>query len=356
MRLRGGDELGVARERLRDRGAERFVDRARREPQRGRDRERARAAVTDPRHAVDAEQRCGAVGVGVHDAAQACERGLEQQRAELAAQIGDHRLLEPRADHATGGFGDLERDVAGEAVGDHDVEVAVEDAFTLGVAGVDEVGALAGREQLVRGAGEIGALAVLAAVAQQADLRALAAVLEAGIAGAHDRELHEVDRTTLDVRTDVEQRGEAVRVGQARDDRRAIDAFQSAILEEATRQHRARVARAHRRIGTAGAHELEAGRHRRIRLGAHGLAGVIVHRDALRRVMDRQRKIFVIGGLRELGFDRIAIADEHDVHATTRGLDRTGHLVVRTVIAAQRVERDPCGGQGRTYSCATSTT
>ena len=87
----------------------------------------------------------------------------------------------------------LQRDVAGEAVGDDDVGDALGEPAALDVA--DETQRVAAvalrREPRVRVEHELAAALRLDAVREQADARALDAEHGAGVGGPHERELHE---------------------------------------------------------------------------------------------------------------------------------------------------------------------
>ena len=106
-------------------------------------------------------------------------RSSSPPSAPAGGLLGD---LADRLDRALrDALDELERDVAGEAVGDDDVGGAVQDLRALDVAGeVDERGALrALGERDVRLAHERRAAGVLLAVGEQPDARALDAVHDA---------------------------------------------------------------------------------------------------------------------------------------------------------------------------------
>src|SRR2546425_12129233 len=90
-----------------------------RDPHRVLDRLHRGRTVTDDRGAVNAEER-GAAHLGIVDApAEALERGHRQFRADPGSGVPHELLLDHRAQHLGEALGDLEGDVAREAVG-HD--------------------------------------------------------------------------------------------------------------------------------------------------------------------------------------------------------------------------------------------
>src|SRR5215468_11027623 len=101
------------------------------------------------------------------------------------AQEGDQRR-----GRALGG---LEDDVAGETVGGDDVDLAGEEIAPLDVAEVlERRAALAeAAEDLVRRAGELGALALLGAVGQEPEARPRLSGRRLGEGAAEDAELRE---------------------------------------------------------------------------------------------------------------------------------------------------------------------
>ena len=73
----------------------------------------------------------------------------QEERAELAHRRGQDLALDDGVDRRRRALGRLEHDVAGEAVGDHDVDLAAEDVAPLDVADELEVLVDRRREQLV---------------------------------------------------------------------------------------------------------------------------------------------------------------------------------------------------------------
>src|SRR5690606_34258566 len=140
---------------------------------------------------------------------QLAERRTQEQRPELAAETCRTDLRpQPMADEASGGFRDLERDVAGEPIRHDDVEIPGEQVAALGVPGIEEVLALVLAQQAMDRTPQLCPLTVIAAVAQHGDARPYPAVLPSGVHRPENGELHEVQRPNVDVRAHVEERDE----------------------------------------------------------------------------------------------------------------------------------------------------
>src|SRR5690242_10233835 len=123
--------------------------------------------VADDGDALDAQQRKAAVFPVVQLLEEALERGLHEPAAELRAQVGQERALQPLAHHLRHALGALEDDVAYEAVAGDDIEAAVPDIAAFGVADEVEVHAPQALRRFQR---DGRALGILLAHAQQAHL------------------------------------------------------------------------------------------------------------------------------------------------------------------------------------------
>ena len=102
-------------------------------------------------------------------------------------------------------------------------------------------------------------------------------------------------------------------------------------------------------------HQIDRDAHRRVLLVAQRERGRLVHADQLARRVHAQARAGRRGVRRELGLDRIARADQHDVGIGNTGLEleRRGHRDMGAVIAAHAVDRE---GDQRAYSPFARTT
>ena len=144
-----------------------------------------------------------------------------------------------------GALEQLEHDVAGEAVGDDDVDGAERDVAALDVAGEEQARVVG--EQPVGVDHEAVALALLVAVREQADARLVDAEHAGREGRAHVRELVQLIGPRIGRRADVEHDDRALPRRQRLHDRRAQHARQAAQLEQAGGQHGARSRRPRRR-------------------------------------------------------------------------------------------------------------
>src|SRR5947207_5165381 len=131
------------------------VDAAGGEADRIRDRRPRGVAVRDHREPAQAEQVGAAVRVGIEAMAEPARRRADQQAAQLARRRRRDLCAEGVEDRADRPLEELQRDVAGEAVGHDDVGSAGEQVAPLAVSLEIEV---ARGEQLVRLERELVAL------------------------------------------------------------------------------------------------------------------------------------------------------------------------------------------------------
>ena len=118
---------------------------------------------------AQAEEVGAAVRVGIETRAQPPRSGADEEPAEGSGRAGRDLLAQRVEQGANRPLDRLERDVAGEAVGDEDVGGALEDVAALGVAAEVELG---GGEQLVRLERELVPLLRLLADREQPHARA----------------------------------------------------------------------------------------------------------------------------------------------------------------------------------------
>ena len=164
---------------------------------------------------------------------------------QLAFQHRKHRDGE-----ALGGF---QNDVADEAVANDDVNVVLEQIVALDIADEIQIKLLAKLERRER---KLVALGFFRADAQNADARSFASKNLARINTSHHRELREMKRLALDVRTGVQQ---DKFISLARDDRSdaaAVHAVNPPDFEGCRRENAAGVAERNQRVGLAVADQL----------------------------------------------------------------------------------------------------
>ena len=162
--------------------------------------------MADDGHAVDAEQHCATVCGRIKSLGQRHELG-QQYLGRFFGLGGSHQCFEHLAGkelHAA--FQCLEYHIAGEAVGDHHINIAGHDVAPLHIA--DEVDICACRprpQQFIGFFGQRVALAVLFADGQQPHPGYVDTEAAAGIHTAHLGELHQHGGRTFGVRAGVEQ-------------------------------------------------------------------------------------------------------------------------------------------------------
>ena len=131
-----------------------------------------RRSVADDAHALDAQQRRAAVFGVVEPLLEIGKRLARQQKSNLAADRRLQRLLQQEAHRLHHAFGNLQRDVADEAVANQHVGLAVVKVAAFDVA--DEIHRQL-FDQLVGFASKLVALALFFADGKQADARMLGA-------------------------------------------------------------------------------------------------------------------------------------------------------------------------------------
>src|SRR6185295_9778289 len=99
------------------------------------DPERAGGAVADDRDAAEAEQDRAPGRIRVHLRPQAAERRAQEQPARRRHRPGPGGAPDRIGDGAGGALERLQDDVAGEPVGDDDVDLGIEELAALDVAG-----------------------------------------------------------------------------------------------------------------------------------------------------------------------------------------------------------------------------
>ena len=283
-------------------------------------------------------------------------------RASTApSRVGGRRrqlLAQHRADGVDDAFADLQRDVAGEAVADDDVGVAVEQVAGLDVA--DERQA-AGLERAERLAGQLIALQRFLADRQQADPRRRPPERDLGVGAAHRRELAQVRRLAVDGGADVEEHRLAARGRDRHGQRRPIDARQQAEAGDGGDDGRAGVPGAEQARHLARPDALDGDADRRGAL-AQRVTRAIGHADVFGSIDEGEGQAGPIGLAGEAGLELGDRADELEgepqlTDGEERALDDPG----RGVVAPHGVDRqgtrgstDRQGGQTLSHAVAGS--
>ncbi len=83
-------------------------------------------------------------------------------------------------------------------------------------------------------------------------------------------------------------------------------------IEQRRGDHRAGIAGRDHRLDLAGGHQSPASRNRVVPFFSQSLDRLLVHADGLAGMDDRQAVARGVGGLGELGFDSLAVADQDD--------------------------------------------
>ena len=286
--------------------------------------------MRDDGKALEPEQVGAAVGVRIEPAPQSVRRRTDHERPRLAALRLDDLLPKAVEDAPDRPLEDLQPHVPCEAVAHDDVGAALEQLPPLHVP--DEADVLVLGEQPVSLADEPVSLLRFLADRQESDLGVADADDLPREDRAHVRELEQVLGPRVRVRAGVDEHGHAAHRGKRRGDRGPAHVRKPADLEQARRQHRARVPRRHDGADVAPRRGSAGGEERAVALVTGGVRRLLVHPDDLRRVDDL-----------EVGRERLDLLarpeqDRLDVgrHRFTRARD---HLA-RRVIAAHRVDGD----------------
>ena len=246
------------------------------------------AAVRLHHHAVQPQHHRAVVAARVEPLAQPIERGPQQQIGDLRGEAAAEHLAQQVADQLQRALAGLQRDVAGEAVGDHHVGGAGGDVVALDEA--DELRRdVAGAQRLGGQAQRVVALQFLGADVQQADGRRGQPEHGAREHVAHHGELDQVARVALHVGAEVQHHHVAARRGADRGHRRAVDAGQRLDDDLGERQQRAGVAGGDHAGRLAAGDGVDRDAHRG---AAHPQRGGRLHvvADRLGGVADRRRR------------------------------------------------------------------
>ena len=174
-----------------------------------------------------------------------------------------HRVAHPLRDLLGGAFGGLERDVAGEALGDEDVDRALAEVVALDEAVIAQVGQRGFTQHATRRLDLLYALDLFDADIEQTDRRAIDVEDDARHRCAHDRQVDQVLGVGADRRADVEDDRFAAQSRPHRGDRRPLDLRHGAQADLGHRHQRAGVASRNRVVGLALLPRLDRLPHRR---------------------------------------------------------------------------------------------
>ena len=267
-----------------------------------------------------AQEGCAAVLLAVHLVLEVGHAVLQQQIGQLAAQILEEHSLQHPQQHLGDALGQLEDDVAGEAVADDHVHVAVRYVTGLDVA--HKADARDGLEQLMGFFEHRGTLALLCAVVGQRHAGGGTALHLVHIAAAHDSESGQHLGAALDIRAAVQQQIRLILGRHHGGQRRALDAPQGADDEACAHMERAGAAGGDEGVAFALFEHIQAHDDGGILLRADGPGGLVAHLNDLSAVhqLDAvQRDVVVGGGLADKGL--VAHADELDavfLHGSSR--------------------------------------
>src|SRR5580693_8136135 len=150
------------------------------------------AAVAFDDDAVEAEKHAAVRLARVHDFTQLPECRAREEIADAGAERAAHGAFEILADLARGAFGGLERNVAGKAFGDDDVDGAGADVVAFDKAVIFEVGQFLLAQDGGGFAHWLEALGFFDADVEEAYSRTIMAEQDARGGGAHHRQIDEM--------------------------------------------------------------------------------------------------------------------------------------------------------------------
>ena len=285
-----------------------------------------------------AKEGCTAVLLAVHLVLQVGNAALEQQVSQLAAKVCKEHLLEHTQQHLCHALGQLEDDIAGKAIADHHVHLAVGHITRLDIAHkADARGSL---EQLVGVPQHGSALALLGTVVGQCYAGVFAAFYFVHIAAAHDRKSGQHLRAALHVGTAVQQQISLLLCGHHGSQCRALDAPQSAHDEACANVQRTGAAGRDKGIALALLEHIQTHHDGGILLLTDGAGGLVAHLDGLGAVhqFDAVQWNIMLGG--GLAHQRL-VAHTDQLHAVLLdGLCSAFQNSQRGVVAAHHVHND----------------
>ena len=165
------------------------------------------AAVALDDDAVEAEKNTAIRLARIHALAQFPKRRARKKVADPRTQRPRHRALEIFGHLPGGAFGRLERNVAGKAFGDDDVDRAFADVVAFDEAVIIEARQFLLAQDGGRLAHRLEALGLFDADIEQTDARAIEAEQDARHGGAHHRKIDEVVGVRADRGAEIEHDG-----------------------------------------------------------------------------------------------------------------------------------------------------
>ncbi len=238
------------------------------------------AAMALDDDAVEAEKYAAVDLAWIHLVLQCRERVAGEQIAELGEQRPAHGVAQIFAKLFGGSFGSFQGDIAGKALGDHDVHGSLADVVALDEADIIEVGALRLAQDAAGLAHLLETLDLLDPDVEEADRRPLEIEQHPRHGAAHGGERDEVLGIAADGGADIEHDRFAAQSRPQRRDRRAGDAGHRLEVESRHRHQGAGIAGRDHRIGLALLHGVDRHPHRRFPPAmAQRLAGLLVHLD-----------------------------------------------------------------------------
>ena len=246
--------------------------------------ERVGRAVTFDRDAGQSQEHRAVVAARVEPRRKFPQRAAGKQVADARRQRLAERAAQRIRRTAWRGLRRLQRDIAGEPVGDDHIDGAGRDVVAL-----DKAVKTDRRHAAAQPGGgathRIVSLEVLGADIQQPDRRLRQPQHGAGEDVAHQRELHEVLGVAFDVGAEVEHHALAAPGREQRRDRRPVDARQRLQHEFRDRHQRAGVAGRNDAVGAAVGDRIDrqpharsppgAQRQRRLGVARHHLVGMV---------------------------------------------------------------------------------
>ena len=266
---------------------------------------------------------------------------LRQDGADTCKKGPPHRGAQIFADLLSRSLSRLQGDVAGEAVGDHDIDRA-----PAHVVAFDETHITNGKRRILENGGRlldfVETLDLLDADIEEPDRRLLHAEQRPRHGRAHQRKLDQLARVGTDIGADIEHNALALDGGPDGGNGGAVDAGDRLQAELRHGHQRAGIAGGHRGVGAAVAHRFERKPHARFPAAlAQRLTRLLVHGDGDVGVDDLR-----LGGERKVGaelrFDAGGIADHEEprLGMTDRAYCRGGNDHAWTVVPAHGVERN----------------
>lgn len=267
------------------------------------------AAVGDDGDAVEAEEGHAAGFVGIGLFVDGFEGGFGEDATDFGTGGAHDFAFDHLEDGVGEGFGGFEEDIAGEAVGDDDVGGFVPEVMAFDIADEVEAGGFA--QEFAGFLDEGVAFVLFGAVGHEANGGVGAAEDVAGVGGAHDGVLEEVEGLAIGIGAGVDEDPVAGERGHHGGDGGALDVGEGAEFDEGGGDGGAGVAGADDGVGSVFFDEVDGAGDGAVFFAADGVEAGVGHVDDLAGVDD-----FEFGAGDALGFefglDAVFLADEVD--------------------------------------------